>query len=317
MFRAALLLALCTAACSSDDNDSKTNGKGGETSQGGSSNVSGSGGVNATGGAGTGGTTAGGAGGASGSSGAAGSSAGAGGSGFFGASRCDQGDFLLCDGFEGSSIDAQTWTVEKRDPNVVELTSATPAARGSQSVHIRATNGFGYLKTTSIFPVPNNTYWGRMFLRVKRYSTVANAHWTVAEAAGTGTEAVIRVGGQYATGAQENHWGVGTDHGETGDWTRHDNDPEGDPVSPPLDTWTCLEWLHDGANNVTRMFIDGTEHPSLATTATDHGGGSGTYELPTFTSLWFGWWQYQSDPEPFDVWIDEVAADEERVGCTR
>src|SRR5690606_20243872 len=111
---------------------------------------------------------------------------------------------------------------------------------------------------------------------------------------------------------------VGSDGGPTGDWTNHDTDPDGAPQEPPENEWTCLEWEHKGSTNETRFFVDGVEHPSLYTSATDHGGNQAEdYILPTMTSFWFGWWQYQADPEPFDVWIDEVALDDERIGCTK
>lgn len=251
------------------------------------------------------------------STGGNGASGGSEGSDFFGQSRCDSAGLLLCDGFEGDSIDTSLWTVEVSGSNTVEITTAE-AARGSRSVHIRAQNGFGFLRTTSVFPVANNDYYGRMFLKVARYSTVDWAHWTVAEAAGTGDGPLIRVGGQYDTDIQKNRWGVGSDLGPTSDWTNRDQDPDGKPQEPPLGEWTCLEWLHKGSTHETRFYVDGVEHPSLYTSATQHGGNQGAnYELPQFTSLRLGWEQYQSDPEPFDVWIDEVAVHTERIGCER
>lgn len=251
--------------------------------------------------------------------GAPGSGAGTstGGAGFFGDSRCAGSELSLCDGFEGATIDTALWTVAASSNNVVELAS-DQAARGQQSVHIKNQGGFGYLLNESFFPAPNNDYFGRMFLRVKRFSTVEWAHWTVGEGAGTGDGSKIRVGGQYRTDLGKNRWGVGSDGGKTGDWTSHDQDPDGKPTEPPTDTWVCLEWEHRGSENVTRFFVDGVEHPSLATTAQDHGGtASEDYILPQMTSFWFGFWQYQADPEPFDVWIDELALDESRIGCEK
>jgi hypothetical protein len=226
---------------------------------------------------------------------------------------------LLCDGFEESTIDAGLWSVGKSSQNTLELTTET-AARGSQSVHIVAENGYAFITNESIFPVTNNDLYGRMFLRVKRFSTVDWAHWTVAEAAGTTNSSKIRVGGQYIrtnfdANTWANRWGVGSDGGETGDWTRADADPEGNVEEPATEEWVCLEWQHLGSMNETRFYLDGVEHPSLGTTAQDHGGDSGEYILPETTSFWFGWVQYQEDPEPFDIWIDEVALDDERIGC--
>lgn len=235
---------------------------------------------------------------------------------FFGSSRCSGAGLLLCDGFEGASIDAALWEVEQTDDNVVEL-STTQAARGAKSLRVQAANGFGFLRNESIFPVPNNDYYGRMFVRVARFSEVAWAHWTLVEAAGTGSGHKIRVGGQYRTDVGKNRWGVGSDGGPTGDWTTPDSDPNGAPGEPPENSWVCLEWLHQGSRNVTRFYLDEEEHPSLATTAQEHGGSQADYVLPELTNVWVGWWQYQPDPEPFEVWIDEVAFDDERIGCFR
>jgi hypothetical protein len=277
---------------------------GGDTTSGGSGGGPAGGGTSSGGSGGSGGEASGGAEATGGSDG---------GTDFFGASRCADGDFLLCDGFEDAAIDTALWTVEKGS-NTVEIVS-DQSARGAQSVHLHVQNNFAYLKNTSIFPVTNNDYFGRMFIRVARFSTVDWAHWTVGEAEGTGDGSKIRVGGQYKTDAEANRWGVGSDGGPTGDWTTHDTD-EG-PTEPPTSTWVCLEWEHKGSTNETHFYVDDVLHPSLSTTATEHGGASADYVLPNVTSFWFGWWQYQADPEAFDVWIDELVLDDERIGCTK
>src|SRR5690242_5331512 len=162
---------------------------------------------------------------------------------------CAEG-LSLCDDFESETIDTALWTVGKNNDNVVEISSEF-AARGSKSLHIHTENGYGYVKNTGAFPVPNNDYFGRMFLRVARYSPVDWAHWTVAEAAGTGNDSMIRVGGQYLSDEDENRYGVGSDGGPTGDWTRHDSDPDGHPGEPKVGEWVCLEWEHKGSTNET------------------------------------------------------------------
>jgi len=271
--------------------------------------------VGGGGGPGAGGEAASGGGEASGG-GASGGGTGGGGISLGGPSGCENSALTLCDGFEGESINSSLWSVGKSSQNTVELV-ADQAARGAKSVHIHTQDGFGYLKNESFFPAPMNNYFGRMFVRVARFSTVDWAHWTLAEAAGTGDGSVIRVGGQYKTDASKNRWGIGSDSGPTGDWTNHDEDPNGNPSEPPTNTWVCLEWEHRGSENVTRFFVDDVEHPSLATTVSNHGGSSVDYILPQMTSVWFGFWQYQADSEGFDVWIDEVALNSERIGCTR
>jgi hypothetical protein len=107
---------------------------------------------------------------------------------------------------------------------------------------------------------------------------------------------------------------VGTDNGPTGDWTNLAGDNGAKPV--PVQSWVCLEWMWKGDTNEGKLWWDGVEHPSLATSPSKH-GGSGTWALPPFDSMWVGWWLYQEDPVPdhYDVWIDEVAVDYERIGC--
>jgi hypothetical protein len=231
---------------------------------------------------------------------------------FFGESRCSTA-FDLCEDFERTSLDTSRWRVQGPTPTI----DSTRAARGMRSVHFQTTdNGLSLLHTTSIFPVTDNTYWGRLFVYFDTMPTAPMwAHWSIAAAVGSGNDAEIRVGGQYD--GTKNRFGVGTDHGPTGDWTMLDEDP-GDPV--PVDTWICIEWLHKGDTNETRFFWDGVEHSSLRTTATTHGGSDGEeYELPEFESVYVGWWLYQegTTPPEFDVWIDEVALDSERIGCSR
>jgi hypothetical protein len=334
----------------SSDDDSPTGGvaTGGSTTggAGGSSGSAGAGGggagtagsaagSGATGGAGSGGESTGGAGGkAAGGNGGSGGSAGKGGAGgkagagggiaggaggfstnrdeFFGASRCSSA-FTLCEDFELTALNTTRWRVQGPAPVI----DSTRAARGMRSAHFHTEdNGLSLIHTTSIFPATNNTYWGRMFVYFDTMPTAPMwAHWSIAAAVGSGNDAEIRVGGQWD--GIENRFGVGTDHGPTGDWTTLDEDP-GNPV--PIDTWICVEWLHKGDTDETRFFWDGVEHPSLHTTATEHGGTqSEDYLLPEFESVFVGWWLYQAGTTPpeFDVWIDEVALDGERIGCSR
>jgi hypothetical protein len=298
-------------------------GSGGESaaSSGGSGGVSGSAG-SASGAGGRGGT--GGAGGKAGSGGTAGgggkAGGGSGGSGgfstnrdeFFGTSRCSSA-FDLCDDFEATSLNTTRWRVQGTAPTI----DSTRAARGTRSVHFRTTdNGLSLIHATSIFPAANNTYWGRLFVWFDAMPTAPMwAHWTIVGAVGSGTDAEVRLGGQWD--GDSNRFGVGTDHGETGDWTNLDEDP-GDPV--PVDSWVCIEWLHKGDTDETRFFWDGVEHASLYTSSTEHGGPqTEDYVLPQFEDVFVGWWLYQAGTTPpaFDVWIDEVALDGERIGCSR
>ena len=234
---------------------------------------------------------------------------------FFGASRCAAANVALCEDFESGTLDSTTWKVSGTAPVI----DTVQAARGSHALHVHLTaNGASYIKETKTFPALAGGYYGRAFIYFAHLPTTASmtyAHWTAF--ASTTSIGEIRVSGQLQNG--KNLWGVGTDSGSnaggTGDWTNSDNDPVGSPRAVPTGEWMCIEWQHDSTNDVTKLWWDATEHPSLATTATMHGGNSNPYALPDLTAAWFGWQEYQTSTEEFELWVDEIAVDAQRIGC--
>jgi hypothetical protein len=238
---------------------------------------------------------------------------------FFGESRCKNSSFALCEDFESGTLDTATWKARGAPPAI----ETVRAARGTHSAHFHTSdNGLEYITQTKTFPAPNDTYYARVFVWFDSMPTAPDwAHWTISGAqAGTALDAPeIRIGGQWDTNRKLDLFGVGTDRGDTGDWTNLDDDPNGKPVAVPVKAWVCLEWMFDGSANQTRFWWDGVEHPSLATSSTNHGGSSDPFILPAFDSMWIGWWLYQAntDPPAFDVWFDEVAVDYARIGCNR
>ena len=238
---------------------------------------------------------------------------------FFGESRCKNAGFALCEDFESGSLDTGTWKSRGAAPTI----ETVRAARGTHSAHFHTTdNGLSYITQTKTFPAPNDTYYARVFVWFEALPTApAWAHWTISGAqAGTAQDAPeIRVGGQWDSNHDLALFGVGSDRGDTGDWTNLDADPAGKPKAVPAQAWVCLEWMFDGSANQTKFWWDGVEHPSLATSSTNHGGTSDAFVLPQFDAMWIGWWLYQAntDPPAFDVWFDEVAVDYARIGCNR
>lgn len=226
----------------------------------------------------------------------------------------------MCDGFEAAEIDRTLWGNMQTAPKLDTL----HAARGSKALHLSTTaTGASGLTTRKSFPVDTGHYYGRMFVYFDGLPTSPQwAHWTVVGAnpyANSGNTGEIRVGGQYD--GKINRWGVGTDRGPTGDWTNLDGDPK-NAVQPVAEKkWLCIEWLHDWANDETKFYLDGVEHPSLNTTRdVKHLGNADVpYEIPELGSVWVGFWNYNQGkpvtPDHFDVWIDEVAFDDQRIGC--
>jgi hypothetical protein len=232
---------------------------------------------------------------------------------FFGASRCAQAGVRFCEDFESGTLDTATWSVNGTTPTV----EGAQRARGSKALHIkRAGDGASYIQETKTFPAKNDTYFGRAFVRFDALPAapgMSYAHWTFLAASGGGAE--IRVSGQLTNGA--NHFGVGTDDSAgTGDWTNSDDDPKNAARAVPIGEWMCIEWMHAGDTSETRFFWDAVEHPSLYTSKTKHGGLANVdYVLPQLSQVWIGWQEYQSSNEPFEMWVDEIAIDDARIGC--
>ena len=239
---------------------------------------------------------------------------------FFGASRCAQANVQLCEDFESGTLDTATWTTLGAKPVIDDVQKA----RGGKALHLMiAGNGQTAIREKKTFPEANDTYYGRVFVYFASLPTPATgfdyAHWTMIAASGTQVTGEIRVSGQMSNG--NSLWGVGTDNrvdvNGTGDWTNSDKDPNGKPVAVPTGQWMCIEWMHKGDTNETRFWWDGVEHPSLYTMpSTPHGGNPNEpYILPQFTSVWLGWQEYQTTTEPFELWLDEIAIDKDRIGC--
>lgn len=235
---------------------------------------------------------------------------------FFGVSRCGSAGLRFCEDFESGSLDTATWTKVGAAPVVDGLQHA----RGTKALHITVNgNGPSYIRETKSFPATNNSYWGRMFVWFESLpvAPLTYAHWTFAAATGTVVPGEIRLSGQLQNGM--NLFGVGTDNRTptgTGDWTNSDKDPAS-PLAVPTKQWLCIEWLHQGSTNETRFFWDAVEHPSLYTSSSKHGGNANAYVLPQFDALWVGWNEYQPSTEKFEMWVDEIALDGQRIGCVQ
>jgi len=300
----ALLSAFALAACSSSGDNTGAGGTGsGAAGNGGTggSDAGGRGGATA----GTGGATAGTGGpptGSAGTGGGAGQGSGVGGTfGLAGPTRCDT-TLPLCESFEGG-LDGNLWKTTKVGDATIAVDDVH-AARGTKALHVKTTAGggsnFAYIKETKTFPATNNVLYGRMFVWFEDALTT-DGHFSLAEGAGTGTPAVIRFGGQFKA------FGVGTDGGDSGDWTDSDRSK-----LVPTQTWICAEFQFDGPTNTFHVWWDDMERPTLTSGPSKHT----SFTMPTFNSLWFGWWMYNL-AEPQEIWIDEIAVDYKPIGCSK
>lgn len=75
------------------------------------------------------------------------------------------------------------------------------------------------------------------------------------------------------------------------------------------DQWHCAEWHVDGATESFQFFYDGTEVQDIAFMNVDGA------HIADFSSIIVGWINYQSPSTPNEGWFDDLALDDERIGC--
>jgi len=91
-----------------------------------------------------------------------------------------------------------------------------------------------------------------------------------------------------------------TDHGEFGsEGPRSAHPREGD--------WMCLEWSMDAAAQEARFWFDGVEVDYLHI-------DTERAEIPVFDTFNIGFQKFQTSGA-WTVWVDEVAFDDQRIGC--
>lgn len=72
--------------------------------------------------------------------------------------------------------------------------------------------------------------------------------------------------------------------------------------------WQCIEWFYDQPAQMGSVWIDDVQLPIVP--GTNHAA-----EIPVFSSLGVGLANYQPAGAGYTVWFDELAYDDERIGC--
>ncbi len=264
--------------------------------------------------------------------GGSGGSAGSSGSGGSGSTVAGVGcsGAALCWDFEEGAI--PTGFMPSRDEfNGELLVDNTRPHGGSYSLHAMDLSGgtpgtAGGPKKSIKYDLPANfgpTMWGRAFVyttpeRPMSHAGMFNARYPRPNNPSTSMETLD----WYEVASyQEKYMAI---------W--HPPEPPGFPewvsVSDTmlvLDTWTCLEWLFDGANGQEaeaadpKVWLDGTElaWPEQFVFSDPEGAARPVQEkAENFTMIETGVVMYQGLTVPTNWWIDDLAIGPERIGCT-
>lgn len=235
---------------------------------------------------------------------------------FFGSPRCSSG-FLLCEDFESESPGAKADTTVWQTADQRIVVDDTRAARGTRSLRVTTNSNEGthFIRTNKFLAAAPDKHWGRLFFWVDTRPTKFS-HWTVIEATGVhplGGTARIRFGGIHVPNVENrldfnyDIWG-----GRPANFHEVGYELVGQDTKDGM--WHCLEWSFDIPGRDARLFRDGTEETKLRATKEIAGIA---LDFPKLDGLNIGMSIYQDiGGDSWKVWIDEIAVDDQRIGCS-
>jgi hypothetical protein len=226
--------------------------------------------------------------------------------------------FAFCEGFEsypsGQPPDPTLW--EQKATKA--LVDGVHAAHGSKALHVGPMlKDSIVIRQNRSFPALGKAFYARVRLWIDKEPVEKPPnlyHWTLIEAsdlpAGGGRR--VRLGGHiearfpgdwlrfnYETGATTNPHETGLSD-------------KGALVLPKR--WHCIEIYFDMDRQEARVWLDGQERTALHWL--DSMPRMPLFKFPTeIKSLSFGWTEYQPPQTPFEVWLDDIAVDRQRIGC--
>ena len=290
-------------------------GGGGATGGGGGSGTVGTAGRGGTTGA-AGGSGGGGQGGHGGAGGRGGTGGGAGASGSGGTtggggatSSCAGKTYKLCDDFESGTVGGfpTGWTGLNG--------YGADSMRGVGLANDQAHSGAMALKSSSMVPGEQRAqhslsalgatatkHWGRIFYKVISPSPKPPSgsviHVTMTALMGTTENRVVDTVEQ-SNGTHQWLFNIPDDSCCTSSAYNWSFDS----------AWHCAEWYVDVSSSSYRFFTDGAEVTQLA--FTNRPGA----KMSNYTAIAVGAIFYQMPPSPFTIWFDDLAIDDNQIGC--
>jgi hypothetical protein len=270
-------------------------GRGGQSNGG----RAGSGGVGGRGGAGNGGKS-----GSAGSGEAGGAPAGEG---------CASGEYLICEDFESTAIGdvPDGWTRHGDEANVDD-DEAHAGSKALKLGQVASAERRIYRSAT----VLGSAHWGRLYYKVLTPPPDAFVHSTIVAFRGVGptvgasefrtVDLIKQAKNTPDVGSRHNFaYNVEPDDGpEFNQETNYDYTFD--------DDWHCAEYHIQASNQSYEFFLDGESILEFENGAGEYDGS----EIPdSFSEVRVGWINYQNAAPGFTAWIDDLAFDDERIGC--
>jgi hypothetical protein len=214
---------------------------------------------------------------------------------------CAGSSFALCDDFEsGDVIDPNLWKIAAGKGSVT-LDTSQGAGGSNRSVHVHVDPGADAavgLTESKTFPALKGGFFVRAFVYIpsinKEMNFTGDRHSRLFYAAGQMPY------GEYALGI----WNGGI--------IQNHYSPTDDSVDsktlPPFDRWFCFEYELDSVAGRVAAYLDGAEMTELR-----HTGWPATNVI----NLTVGVTRFGMFPVAEDIWFDNIAVSNTRIGCGR
>lgn len=228
----------------------------------------------------------------------------------------DCAGYLVCESFEDVDVGdiPEGWTLRGEGLAV----ASGGAHRGERSLQITASDPrpAQMVRDASLL---GEAHWGRVFYRVDLPVPEAFVHSTIVALSGDAADGdpaefrLVNMNKQSAAtqdiGSKAN-WAYNVQITGGQEWvceSRYDWEYDAD--------WHCAEYRVDASTQTYEFYIDG-ERVNLTAGEVDGEGNCERTELPSqFDELRVGWNYYAAASPGFVVHLDDVAFDDERIGC--
>jgi len=213
-------------------------------------------------------------------------------------------DLILCDDFEGGSIDEDRWEIIETN-GVVMSVDESFAYHGGGALRVSlpsADAARGGLVHSDSFPVAGNHFFGRAWFYVG--PTVPQTHCSAFGASGP----LDGAGARYRLDSNGGEFNSRYTHNPT---VEQHGGLKKFGYDVPVEQWLCVEWEYDGPNSTMRYWMGGEEVEEMTVTQDSE---PQQWVAPIFQDFEIGWRTYQAD-DPTDVYWDAVALATFRIGC--
>lgn len=220
---------------------------------------------------------------------------------------------LFSDDFEAATL-GTAWVPRINGGGSFELSTAQKHG-GAQSLHPKRNNGYSTLLAVEgapVFPAPNNTFFGRVWLRVSgspSTSKLSTQHLIWMEA------------GEVTNDTHEIRIGANLGYFQVNLFHNGEVDLRAPDAALTLDTWHCVEF--EMGPDLLEIWLDSQHVDALSTKNwVEVGQGNGGVQAsspmsnwsPTYAAFRLGW-ELSSGDDNGDIFYDDVALGHARLGC--